>query len=106
MHWTAPGPVLESSSWRGFEKFEPRGDRGTPCGNVLGAPSTRSTEGYGRAGYYGHDVLENLGSPRGLRSAEWILPQFRDFEVGDEVPISALFALIGIGALREVFWKW
>jgi hypothetical protein len=25
--------------------------------------------GYGRAGFYGYDVLENLGSPRGIRSA-------------------------------------
>lgn len=44
--------------------------------------------GFGRAGYYGYDVLENLGSPRGIHSAERILPEFQDFKVGDPVPIS------------------
>jgi hypothetical protein len=44
--------------------------------------------GYGRAGYYGYDILENLGSLRGLPSAESILPEFQDFKVGDLVPIS------------------
>jgi hypothetical protein len=46
--------------------------------------------GYGRAGYYGYDLLENAGSPEGLRSADEILPRFQDFVVGDEVPISAV----------------
>lgn len=45
--------------------------------------------GFGRAGYYGYDVLENLGSPRGIHSAEQILPEFQDFKVGDPVPISS-----------------
>ena len=44
--------------------------------------------GYGRAGYYGYDILENLGSPRGLASADRILPEFQSFVVGDKVPIS------------------
>jgi hypothetical protein len=44
--------------------------------------------GYGRAGYYGFDILENLGSPRGIRSADRILPEFQHFKVGDAVPIS------------------
>ena len=44
--------------------------------------------GYGRAGYYGYDILENAGSPRGIHSAEQILPEFQDFKVGDPVPIS------------------
>lgn len=52
--------------------------------------------GYGRAGYYGYDLLENLGSPRGIRSADQILPEFQRFKVGDEVPISP--------AAREVFY--
>ena len=46
--------------------------------------------GYGRAGYYGMDILENAGSPRGLHSAEQILPEFQDFKVGDPVPISSV----------------
>lgn len=44
--------------------------------------------GYSRAGFYGFDLFENTGSPRGLRSADRILPQFQDFAVGDAVPIS------------------
>jgi hypothetical protein len=44
--------------------------------------------GYGRAGYYGYDILENLGSPHGLQSAESILPEFQNFNAGDELPIS------------------
>ena len=44
--------------------------------------------GYGRAGFYGYDILENLGSARGIRSAERILPEFQNFQVGDEVGIS------------------
>jgi len=49
--------------------------------------------GYGRAGYYGYDLLENAGSPEGLRSADEILPQFQNFVVGDEVPISAVVSM-------------
>ena len=46
--------------------------------------------GYGRAGFYGYDILENLGSPRGIQSADRILAQFQQFKVGDIVPISAV----------------
>lgn len=46
--------------------------------------------GYDRAGFYGYDIIENLGSQTGLRSAERILPEFQNFVVGDEVPISAV----------------
>ena len=52
--------------------------------------------GYGRAGFYGFDILENLGSPRGLGSASGILPEFQNFKVGDKVPISP--------AAEEVFY--
>jgi hypothetical protein len=44
--------------------------------------------GYGRAGFYGFDILENLGSPFGLGSAESIQPEFQTFNVGDKVPLS------------------
>ena len=44
--------------------------------------------GYGRAGFYGYDILENLGSERGIYSADRILPEFQDFTIGDDVPIS------------------
>ncbi len=49
--------------------------------------------GYGRAGYYGYDLLENAGSPEGLRSADQVLPRFQNFVVGDEVPISAVVSM-------------
>src|SRR3974377_142310 len=46
--------------------------------------------GYGRAGFYGYDALEHLGSPSGLLSADRILPEFQNLVAGDEVPISAV----------------
>ena len=49
--------------------------------------------GYGRAGFYGYDLLENAGSPMGLRSADEIIPRFQKFVVGDEVPISAVASM-------------
>jgi hypothetical protein len=52
--------------------------------------------GYGRAGFSGYDILENLGSPRGLDSADHIVPEFQHFKVGDAVPIS--------GAASAVFY--
>ena len=50
--------------------------------------------GYKRAGFYGYDILENLGSPRGIHSADGILPEFQHFRVGDEVPISPAGGLV------------
>jgi len=44
--------------------------------------------GYGRAGFYGYDIIENLGSESGLYSADRILPGYQNFKVGDEVPLS------------------
>jgi hypothetical protein len=49
---------------------------------------------YNRAGFYGYDILENIGSERGLRSAEEIMPEFQHFQVGDEVPISAIHSMV------------
>jgi len=50
--------------------------------------------GYGRAGFYGYDLLENLGSRRGIHSADRILPEFQHFAVGDQVPISAVARMV------------
>jgi len=44
--------------------------------------------GYGKAGFYGYDLIENLGSARGIRSADRIIPELLDLQVGDIVPIS------------------
>ena len=50
--------------------------------------------GYGRAGFYGYDILENLGSPRGMHSADRILPALQRPVVGDPLPLSAAGGLI------------
>ena len=62
--------------------------------------------GYGRAGFYAYDLLENLGSPTGMRSAEEILPEFQRFRVGDEVPISAVVSMEfhAIEPHRHLIW--
>jgi len=62
--------------------------------------------GYSRAGFYGYDLLENAGSPEGLRSADEILPRFQGFGVGDEVPISALVSMTfhAIEPNRHLIW--
>ena len=46
--------------------------------------------GYGRAGFYGYDLIENLGSQRGLESAKSIIPELQQLAVGDEMPISII----------------
>jgi hypothetical protein len=63
--------------------------------------------GYTRAGFYGYDILENLGSPRGLASAETILPEFQHFKVGDEVPISPASRMVfyAIEPDRYLIWS-
>ncbi len=45
--------------------------------------------GYGRGGFYGYDILENLGSPRGIRSASHIVPELQRVAIGDPLPLSA-----------------
>lgn len=62
--------------------------------------------GYGRAGYYGYDILENLGSPRGIRSADRILPEFQHFKAGDDVPISSVAQMVfyAIEPNRYIIW--
>jgi hypothetical protein len=63
--------------------------------------------GYGRAGFYGYDTLENLGSDRGIRSADRILPEFQGFTVGDEVPISPVARMVfhAIEPNRFLVWS-
>jgi hypothetical protein len=63
--------------------------------------------GYTRAGFYGYDILENLGSPRGIQSAQSILPEFQNFKVGDEVPISPASTLVfyAIEPNQYLIWR-
>ncbi len=62
--------------------------------------------GYGRAGFYGYDILENLGSARGIRSADTIEPDLQRLAVGDPLPLSALGGLVvnAIAPLDYLVW--
>lgn len=63
--------------------------------------------GYGRAGFYGYDVLENLGSPRGIHSAVRIVPELQGLAVGDPLPLSAAGGLVvhAITPPRSLVWS-
>jgi len=50
--------------------------------------------GYGRAGFYGYDLIENVGSRTGIRSAVSILPELQHPKTGDVLPISAAASLV------------
>lgn len=50
--------------------------------------------GYHRAGFYGYDLIENLGSSTGIRSARSILPALQHPKSGDVLPISAVASLV------------
>lgn len=50
--------------------------------------------GYGRAGFYGYDLIENLGSGSGIRSAGLILPELQHPKTGEVLPISAVASLV------------
>lgn len=63
--------------------------------------------GYGRAGFYGYDLIENLGSNSGIRSAESIRPELQHPKTGDVLPISAVASLIfdSIQPNRYLVWR-
>ena len=50
--------------------------------------------GYGRAGFYGYDLIENPGGGSGIRSARTILPQFQNPHPGDILPLSVAASLV------------
>lgn len=62
--------------------------------------------GYGRGGFYGYDILENLGSARGLRSAATVSPDLQHLAVGDPLPLSAMGGLVvnAIAPLNHLVW--
>jgi hypothetical protein len=62
--------------------------------------------GYGRAGFYAYDLVENLGSPRGIASADTILPEFQQLAVGDIVPISSVARLVVYAIERDRYLIW
>ncbi len=63
--------------------------------------------GYARAGFYGYDILENIGSPRGIRSATRIVPELQQLQVGDPLPLSAAGGLVvnAIEPNRFLIWS-
>lgn len=63
--------------------------------------------GYGRAGFYGYDLIENLGSSTGVRSAGSILPELQHPKTGDVLPISAVASLVfgSIQPYRYLVWR-
>ena len=62
--------------------------------------------GYDRAGYYGYDIIENLGSKRGPHSPEHIVPELQNVKVGDEVPISAAGSWVFYAIEPEHYFIW
>ncbi len=45
--------------------------------------------GYNRAGFYGYDLIENLGSKTGIHSAASIVPELQHPKTDDVLPISS-----------------
>jgi hypothetical protein len=62
--------------------------------------------GYGRAGFYGYDLIENLGSPRGIRSARRIVPELQRLAAGDRVYMSAIAYLVAHSMAPNKFLIW
>jgi hypothetical protein len=46
--------------------------------------------GFDRAGYYGYDLIENIGSKTGIRSSESIVSDLQHPKTGDVLPISSV----------------
>jgi hypothetical protein len=63
--------------------------------------------GYGRAGFYGYDIIENLGSARGIHSAERIILELQRIAVGDQLPLSAAGGLVfnAIAPNQHLIWS-
>lgn len=63
--------------------------------------------GFDRAGFYGYDLIENLGSKKGIRSAESIVPGLQHPKPGDVMPISSVAHLV-FGTIepdRYLIWQ-
>ena len=62
--------------------------------------------GYDRAGFYGYDLIENLGSKRGIRSARKIAPELQHLAVGDRVDMSRIAYLVIHSMAPNQFLIW
>lgn len=49
--------------------------------------------GFGKAGFYGYDLLEGIGSPTGITSAQRIIPEYQNLQVGDVVKMNDIAQL-------------
>lgn len=63
--------------------------------------------GYQRAGFYGYDLIENVGSSQGIRSAETIVPALQDPKPGNRLPLSAVAHLVfgPVVPNRYLIWR-
>jgi hypothetical protein len=59
--------------------------------------------GYKRAGFYGYDLIENIGNGSNIRSANTILPAYQHIQIGDPVPISIAATLV-FGSINPKSW--
>lgn len=63
--------------------------------------------GYGRAGFYSYDLLDNLGKP----SADHIIPELQNIEVGSWIPMSGkvseetAFRVMAFETSSWMLWK-
>jgi hypothetical protein len=62
--------------------------------------------GFGRAGYYGFDILENAGSTSGPDSADRIVPALQNFKAGDKVPISTASEMVFYAIQPDQYLIW
>ena len=90
LHWGAT-PAEVARDMPGDEVVQQPTFKATRAVTIRGTPEEiwpwLIQMGYGRAGFYGYDLLENLGSPSGLRSADRIIPELQGLAVGDAFPI-------------------
>jgi hypothetical protein len=59
--------------------------------------------GFGRAGFYGYDLIEGIGSKTGMRSANMIMPELQHPKTGDLLPLSLAATLI-YGSIKPNSW--
>jgi len=62
--------------------------------------------GYRRAGFYGYDLIENIGSEKGIRSADKIIPGLQNPKTGDELPISGVDSMYFGQVAPESYLIW
>jgi hypothetical protein len=62
--------------------------------------------GYGRAGFYGYDLIENIGSKTGIRSAVSILPEFQHPKPEDKLPLSSVAGVIFDAVQPDKYLVW